>query len=56
LPPIYTFFQRDAVDTIKKIPATSLFLHGILDQAPFSLPYPYNMSIVPCQVMAVQCL
>jgi hypothetical protein len=52
LPPVFTLFHGDAVDAIKKIPAISLFLHGILDQAPFSLPYPYNMSIVPCQEMA----
>jgi hypothetical protein len=53
LPSVLTLFQRDAVDTIKKIPAISFFLHGILDQMLFSLTHAYNiMSMVPCQEMA----
>jgi hypothetical protein len=52
LSPVFTLFQGDAIDAIKKIPAMSLFLHDVLDQELFSLANHYNMSIVPCQEMA----
>ena len=29
LPPVFTFFDRDAVDAIEKIPTTCLFRHFI---------------------------
>ena len=32
LPPVFTLFQGDAVDAIEKVPAVSLFLHGLLDR------------------------